>query len=161
MVPFPIYFYVYWHSDLKGPCSNVTETRHVKIVGACRLWWAMRSALGHIILKIHRKEWFLVQFKNGYRCKPMLNSLTGCHERLIWTPLRICGVRWRGQCRTPGPAHFLNVLLAERQSRRRINYELVMQAETRPKLVPTVLHPAAPPHHPQATFCSRGTLGWG
>jgi hypothetical protein len=90
------------------------------------------------------KEWFLVRFKNGYRCKLMLNSLTGCHECLIWTPSRICGVKWRGQCRKPGPAHFLNVLLATRQPYRRINYELVMQAKTRPKLVPTVIHSPCP-----------------
>ena len=28
--------------------------------------------------------------------------LTGHRERLIWTPSRICGVRWRGQCRKIG-----------------------------------------------------------
>ena len=80
----------------------------------------------------------------------MLNSLTGCHERLIWTPSRICGVRWRGQCRKPGPAHILNVLLATRQPHRWMNYELVMQVKTRPKLVPTVRHSPSPTPPPSS-----------
>jgi hypothetical protein len=32
-----LYFLVDWHSDLKVPCSNVTKTMHVKIIGACML----------------------------------------------------------------------------------------------------------------------------
>jgi len=31
------FFVVYWKSDLEVSCSNVTETRHVTLVGACRL----------------------------------------------------------------------------------------------------------------------------
>jgi hypothetical protein len=106
--------------------------------------------LGYIIWKIYRKEWFSVRFKNGYRCKLMLNSMTSCHDSLIWTPSRICGVRWRGQCRKLGPAHFLNVLLATRQPHRGINYELVMQAKTRPKLVPTVIQSPCPTPPPSS-----------
>jgi len=30
-------FFVYWRSDLKGPCSNVSQTRHVKLVAVCGL----------------------------------------------------------------------------------------------------------------------------
>jgi len=37
-----------------------------------------------------------------------------------------------------------------------MNYELVMQAKTRPKMVPTVLHTSAPFHHPQ----SQLLLSW-
>jgi len=36
-------FIVYSYCDLKGFCSNVTETRHLKIVGACGPKSAKRS----------------------------------------------------------------------------------------------------------------------
>jgi hypothetical protein len=35
-------------------------------------------------------EWF----KNVYRGRPTSNSLTGHREHLIWTPTRICGLRF-------------------------------------------------------------------
>jgi hypothetical protein len=122
-------------------------SKSLVFVGCSELWDLI---LGHIIWKIYKKEWFLIWFKNGYRCTPTFYSMTGCHDCLIWTPLTICGVRWRGQCRKPGPAHFLNVLLATRQPHRRINYELVMQANTRPKMVPTVLHSPCPTPPPSS-----------
>jgi len=31
---FLIFFFVYRHSDLEGPCSNGTKTRHVNLVVA-------------------------------------------------------------------------------------------------------------------------------
>jgi len=40
-----------------------------------------------------------LRYKNGYRGRPTSNSLTGHSKRLILTPSRICGVRWKGQCR--------------------------------------------------------------
>ena len=43
----------------------------------------------------------LVWFKNGDRGRLTSNSLTGHRERLIWTPSRKHGVRWKGQCRKP------------------------------------------------------------
>jgi len=46
-------------------------------------------------------SWFS-GFKNGYCGRPTSNSLTGHCNRLIWTPSRKCGVRWKGQCRKPG-----------------------------------------------------------
>jgi hypothetical protein len=35
--PSPSLSPVYSHSDSEGTCLNVTKTRHVKIVGVCRL----------------------------------------------------------------------------------------------------------------------------
>ena len=54
----------------------------------------------------------LVCFKNGCRCRPMSKSLIGHHEPLIWTSSIICGVRWRGQCRKPGPSSFPETVMS-------------------------------------------------
>ena len=44
----------------------------------------------------------LVWFKNDYRGRLTSKYLTDHREGLIWTASRICGVRWKGQCRKPG-----------------------------------------------------------
>jgi len=40
------FFFVYWHSDLEGSCSNGTKTRHVNLVVACGPWRVMISDNG-------------------------------------------------------------------------------------------------------------------
>ena len=54
----------------------------------------------------------LVWFKNGYCGRPTLNSLTGHRERLILTPSRICGVRWKRQCRKPGLSSLPEIVMS-------------------------------------------------
>lgn len=44
----------------------------------------------------------LILFRIGYRYRPILNSLTGHHERLIWNPSTMFGVIWKGKCRKLG-----------------------------------------------------------
>ena len=61
------------------------------------------------IIQFHQDVYsmILVWFKNGCHCR-----LTSNHEHLILTPSRICGVRWRGQCRKCGLSSFPEIVLS-------------------------------------------------
>jgi len=53
-------------------------------------WWGKP-----VTKKIGPPFTILAWFKNIYICKPMSNSMTGHHMRLIWAPSRICEQGWR------------------------------------------------------------------
>jgi hypothetical protein len=53
-------------------------------------WWGKP-----VPKKISPPLTILTRFKNIYICKPMSNSMTGHHTRLIWAPSRICEQVWR------------------------------------------------------------------
>ena len=55
-----------------------------------------------IHLQENHSSMILVWFDNGFIYRPPTNSLTGHRERLKWTVSRICGVRWKRQCRKHG-----------------------------------------------------------
>ena len=98
---FPLFFCVFLLTDILiwRVCVQMSLGQ------ACQNCWCLWAVVNREIwwwiaqLKIKQKGMILMWFKNGCHCRPMPNSLIGHHEHLIWTPSRICGVRWRGQCR--------------------------------------------------------------
>lgn len=46
----------------------------------------------------------LILFRNGYRYRPISNSLAGHHKHLLWNPSTMFGVSWKGKCRKLGPS---------------------------------------------------------